>query len=170
MTINSELSNLASGFRKLYGNYDRYSIDDMTRAISGLSIKNYLDPGQSSSVLNYKNLTGITEAIWNQNFLGKTITISFDVTWSNYKGGRLGIEYAYIDKDNQPHYYGSWYTPITPSGSIHVFTDLAIDSSGINTNGFTEKGMYIQANDDIVAKITNPKIVINPVGVGSNPS
>lgn len=165
MTIKGTFTPMADHLRSEYGTSDLLTVDQIKAGIDGLHAQNYLTAGQT---LSYpadsptKALVGIDADFWNESFLGKTITISFDAKWSGYKNGRIGIEYAYTDKSNVPRYYGSWLYPNTEQGSQHVATTFVIGTE--EANDLEEYHMYAQTNADAKVEITNPKVVINPMG------
>lgn len=164
MSVKDRYTAIADALRNQYGTTDKYKLADMPKMINGLEIHNFLDADES---LNWpgdgvnKPIKSLSVDTWNKSFLGKTITISFDATWSGFKTGRIGIEYAYQDKNGSQHYYGSWFVPASEEGSKHCATTLLIDTIG--TTSFEEQHMYNQC-DAAVVKITNPKIVVNPMG------
>lgn len=75
MSLVEKSTALADGFRSLYGTTDKYSLDDMKTALSGLQIHNFLNEGQSLDTTkgeNTKDLQGLTVDDWNQYLCGKT--------------------------------------------------------------------------------------------------
>lgn len=166
MTIKNTFTSMADHLRSEYGTPDLLTVDQIKSGINGLHTHNYLDAGQSLSFAKdgeMKPLSGIDAETWDKKFLGKTITISFDAKWSGIGiGNRMGIEYAYIDKTGQDHYYGAWITPNQTQGTQHFAQTFTIDTIG--SDSLTEYHMYAQVGASAKVEITNPKIVINPMG------
>lgn len=172
-TINEALTPLANGFRNLYGTTDKYSADDMTKLLSNASIHNYLDDGQkliAGTDSDMVRLTGITKDIWNASLVGKSVTLSFNAKWSEFKKdsnyrNRFGFEYCVQNIDNSYHYYGVWIWPNSESGNQLVTTTWKINDQSITNinSGY----LYNQINPNSHIEITNPKIVINPLGGGN---
>lgn len=170
MNFNGKMQAISDAFRKQYGTTDKYKLDDMPKLINGLEAKNLVDPGQSydSQVdkveYGMKPLTGMTVEKMNA-YVGKPLLFSFDVEYSGYKpvsgGNRVGFEYAVKAKDGTQNWYGVWYYPKTANGTLHVVTMNAIDKP---LESIDTAYIYNQFGTDAHVKITNIKIVVNPVG------
>ncbi|WP_240411206.1 hypothetical protein [Limosilactobacillus vaginalis] len=169
-TINEALTPLGDGFRNLYGISDKLSAKDMTKLLSGLQIHNLLGDGQfydskvdDKNNNRSKNVEGInTVQKWNEQLKGKTVTMSFDVEWSgfvskNTVANRVGFEFN-VDQD----YYGAWCYPKEESGKTHICNDFLIKD--VNIDKIWYRSMYNQLNYEATVKMTNLKIVVNPLG------
>lgn len=170
MSLVEKFTTLADGFRSLYGTTDKYSLDDMKTALSGLQIHNFLNEGQSLDTTkgeNTKDLQGLTVDDWNQYLSGKNVTFSCDIEWSGYVkneniGNRIGFEMQTTDIDNANHWNGPWYYPQSEAGSIHLLTTQRLSDKTIKLIPYC--AAYDQINSTATVKITNFKIVINPMG------
>lgn len=169
-TINESLTPLGDGFRNLYGTTDKYSAAEMTKLLSGLQIHNLLDDGQSydSKTDNnaWKGLLGLSVDKWNQYLLGKTVTSSFDVEWSGFSKGtnqdRVGFEIQTAAEDDTHQWYGPWLWPATSAGKQHFLITQTIYGKPIKSIDYGN--LYNQLNPEAVVKITNVKMVVNPLG------
>lgn len=172
MTLQDKFTALADGFRSLYGTTDKYSLDDMKTALSGLQIHNFLNEGQSLDTTNgdeTKNLQGLTVDIWNQHLCGKTVTFSCDIEWSGYVKNenivnRIGFEIQTTDIDNGSYWNGPWYYPQSEAGSTHLLTTEYLSEKAIKSIDYC--AAYSQINSTATVKITNFKLVVNPMGQG----
>jgi hypothetical protein len=170
MSLNEKMTELADGFRSLYGTTDKYSLADMKTALSGLQIHNFFDEGQSLDTTkgeNTKDLQGLTVDIWNQHLCGKTVTFSCDLEWSGYVkteniGNRIGFELQTTDIDNGNHWNGPWYYPQSEAGSTHLSLTQYLSEKAIKLIPYC--AVYDQINSTATVKITNFKIVVNPIG------
>ena len=170
MSLNEKLTELADGFRSLYGTTDKYSLADMKTALSGLQIHNFLNEGQSLDTTkgeNTEGLQGLTVDDWNQHLCGKTVTFSCDIEWSGYVkneniGNRIGFEIQTTDIDNDSHWNGPWYYPQSEAGSTHLLATQYLSEKAIKAINYC--CAYNQINSTATVKITNFKIVVNPMG------
>lgn len=169
MTLSSTYGALGDALRRQYGTTDKYSLHDMAKLIDGLDIHNYLTEGQSFITENgdhdYKDLKGLDTNVntW-QPLAGKTIAISFDVTWSGFTSSssmqsRTGIEYGIKFKNNPELWAGTWLYPSNPSGSQHVYGFYHLPDDKITS---IEEGCYFNQMNGTV-KATNFKIVVIPL-------
>lgn len=170
MSLIEKTTALADGFRSLYGTTDKYSLDDMKTALSGLQIHNFLNEGQSLDTTkgeNTKDLQELTVDDWNQYLCGKSVTFSCDIEWSGYIesasiGNRIGFEIQTTDIDNGNQWYGPWHFPQSEAGSTHLFTTEYIPEKAIKSIEYCTA--YDQIISTATVKITNFKIVVNPMG------
>lgn len=172
MSLSEKLTGLADGFRSLYGTTDKYSFDDMKTALSGLQIHNFFDEGQSldsTKDADNKDIQGLTVDDWNQYLCGKNVTFSCDIEWSGYiesasAGNRIGFELQTTDINNGNHYNGPWYHPHSKVGSVHLsLTQCLLDKT---IKSIDSCRVYNQINSTATVKITNIKMVVNPVEQG----
>lgn len=165
MSMIDKTTALADGFRSLYGTTDKYTFTDMKTALSGLQIKNFFDEGQlfNSSGGDTKDLTGLTVDAWNKYLIGKTVTFSCDIEWTgfNSSGKRFGFEMQTTADDGTQHWNGPWLRPTTPSGSTHLTITQSLYAKAIKS--IDSCRFYNQLNKEASAKVTNIKMVINPV-------
>ncbi|MRH31652.1 hypothetical protein [Limosilactobacillus reuteri] len=170
MSLIEKTTALADGFRSLYGTTDKYSLADMKTALSGLQIHNFFDKGQSLDTTkgdNAKDLQGLTVDGWNQYLRGKVITFSCDIEWSGYVestliGNRIGFEIQTTDTHNGNQWYGPWYYPQSEAGSTHLLTTQYIPEKAIKSIEYCSA--YNQINSTATVKVTNFKMVVNPMG------
>ena len=172
MSFNEKMTAISDAFRKQYGTTDKYGLDDMPALIDGLEVTNLLDPGQAfDSDTDWgadgdKQLTGITVDKLN-TVLGRNLTFSCDVEWTGFKAlsgsnNRIGFEYAPHFENGKAMWCGAWCYPTTENGKQHVSETFALDDSKVTS---CEEGFaYDQINQDAHVKITNIKVVVNPVG------
>ncbi len=173
MNVSEKLTTLASALRAQYGSDDKYTLDDMVKGISGLEVQNLLDSGQSydTSVdkqLPFKAVTGPDVDSWNK-LNGKTITVSFDLEWANYKPvassqNRVGMEWELKLESQEETWVNCWYAPQASDGKKHVASTQTISNDKIV--GFRQGYFYNQLNPECTVKATNFKIVVNPMGQG----
>lgn len=174
MSVSEKITGLADGFRGLYGMTDKLSFDDMRVALSGLQIHNFFDEGQSFEATFDKNwisqpVSGLTLDLWNKLLVDKTIIISCDAEWSGYvpgaaEGDRFFIEAHTTDANGQQHWYGLYYTPKTATGKQHLTTALKLSSIPMKT--INDVVIYDELNSGSYLKLTNIKMVIDPIGGG----
>lgn len=170
MSLVEKFTALADGFRSLYGTTDKYSLDGMKTALSGLQIHNFLNEGQSLDTTkgeNTKDLQGLTVDDWNQYLCGKNVTFSCDIEWSGYVEStlivdRIGFEIQTTDIDNGSQWYGPWYYPQSEAGSTHLLTTQYLSEKAIKSIDYC--CAYSQINSTATVKITNFKMVVNPMG------
>lgn len=169
MTIKDTFTPMADHLRSEYGVDGLLTTEQIKAGIGGLHVQNLLDEGQSydSSVdtAGWKSLIGLNNKL--ALLPGKTITISFDVTWSGYDPGkqRFGIEYGLKFKNDPEVWAGAFYWPASTSGSAHVAKSFSLHQDTIT--GYDEGNLYVPNITGYITKITNPKIVINPMGGGN---
>lgn len=170
MSLIEKATALADGFRSLYGTTDKYTLADMKTALSGLQIHNFLNEGQSLDTTNgdgTKDLQGLTVDDWNQYLCGKNVTFSCDIEWSGYIesasiGNRIGFELQTTDIDNGNHWNGPWYYPHSEAGSTHLSLTQYISEKAIKSIEYCSA--YNQINSTATVKVTNFKMVVNPMG------
>ena len=169
MNVSEKLTTLASALRTQYGTDDKYTIDDMVKGISGLKVQNLVDPGQSYDTSvdkqSWKLVNGLDIDGWNK-LIGKAITISFDLEWSNYKPdtkvkNRIGMEWELKHESHEETWANAWYCPQTSDGKEHVVNTITILNDKIV--GIGSKGFFNQVNPECTFKATNFKIVVNPM-------
>ena len=172
MSLIEKATALADGFRSLYGTTDKYTLADMKTALSGLQIHNFLNEGQSLDTTkgdNTKGLRGLTVDGWNQYLRGREVTFSCDIEWSGYVestlvGNRIGFEIQTTGVDNNNYWYGPWYYPHSEVGSTHLSLTQYLSDKTIKS--VESCGAYNQINSTATVKITNIKMVVNPMGQG----
>lgn len=171
MSLIEKATALADGFRSLYGNEDKYSFDDMKAALSGLNIKNCFDEDQSydsaTDTGTPKELTGLTLASWNNYLCGKNVIISCDINWSGLKvsdsQGKVGVEFQTLTTDGKRHWNNCWFFPKTESGTTHAVSEQTLSSVPVKQI----VSCYIYNLVDAASvKISNIKMVVNPMGQG----
>ena len=173
MSVKDRYTAIADALRSQYGTTNKYKLADMPKMIDGLEIENLVDPGQSydSQVdkveYGMKPLTGMTVEKMNA-YVGKPLLFSFDVEYSGYKPvsgrNRIGFEYMVKEDDDTSHWYGIWHYPKVANGKAHMVVTNVIDKP---LKSIDAAYIYNQFNTDAHVKITNIKIVVNPVGGGS---
>lgn len=167
MTVSGKLTEIASKIRHLYDSQSKYSLDDISTALDGLTIRNFI-VSQSLDLTktngwNNINFDGLTVDIWNKYLVGKSITISFDAEWDNFvkvdKGlNRFFFEVQTVTTDGQRHWNGAYYNPDASSGKETIsstvkLSDLAI--SKLETCVFWD-----ELNPGAHLKATNFKLAI----------
>lgn len=171
MSLTDKYTDIATALRKQYGTNDKYHLADMPTLIDNLEVKNLLEAGQTfDSTVNKIGydlpLKGATIDDWN-SVAGKTVTISFDVTWTGYTytpGGsrnRIGFEHHLVNETGLEQYVGAWLTPDSESGTKHITETYRVISGKITK--VDEGSFYTQINCSSI-KGTNLKIVENPMG------
>lgn len=177
MSLTDKYTDIATALRKQYGTNDKYHLADMPTLIDNLEVKNLLEAGQTfDSTVNKIGydlpLKGATIDDWN-SVAGKTVTISFDVTWTGYTytpGGsrnRIGFEHHLVNETGLEQYVGAWLTPDSESGTKHITETYRVISGKITK--VDEGSFYTQINCSSI-KGTNLKIVENPMGGIEPPS
>ena len=158
---------IADHLRNEYGVSNLLTIDQIKTGIDGLHVRNLLDEGQSYNKnidARPKPVLGLTVEKWNQNLLGKTITISCDVEYSGFahddkQQNRFGFEIGTGNKNHIFHNYGVWSWPSSSNGKSHLSKTYKIDEQEITS---IAANIYDQINGTEL-KITNLKFVINPI-------
>lgn len=172
MTVSETYTAIGDAIRRQYGTNDKYHLADMPTLIDNLEVKNFMESGQTfDSTVNHIGydlpLKGATIDDWN-SVAGKTVTISFDVTWTGYTynpgvRNRIGFEYHLVNETGLEQYVSAWLTPDSESGTKHITETWKIISGKITT--VSEGSFYTQINCSSI-KATNLKIVENPMGGG----
>lgn len=170
MSFTEKMTAISDAFRKQYGTTDKYGLDDMPALIDGLEVTNLLDPGQTFNsdtdwgAYGDKPLTGITVDKLN-SVLGRNLTFSCDVEWTKFKAtngvNRIGFEYGLHFENGDVKWCSAWCFPTTENGKQHGSGTFTIDSK---VTSFEEGHVYDQINQDAHVKVTNIKVVVNPVG------
>lgn len=104
--------------------------------------RNYLRDSDKSISGWAQDLGTMPNEVLN-SLAGKTITVSVDVEWSNYKQSnyqqnRLGFELAVSGSDGKSYHFGAWKWPSTPSGKERVSTTFTLPANvtfTVNNNG-----------------------------------
>lgn len=171
MTIKDTFTPMADQLRKEYGVGYLLSTDQVKFGINGLSIKNYFEDVKPFEA-TFKNgwirqdIADITLDTWNNNFLGKVMTISFDATWSGYQPGAAGdrffLEFHTTDVNNKQYWFGLYHTPDNKaSDNIHLYSSFYAPPYKLKA---IECYIYDELNTGSVLKLDNFKLVINPMG------
>lgn len=167
MSLSDTLTALATAIRDLCGTTDKYTLDDMVKAIGGLKVQNLIDPGQtydtSVDKQGMKAVTGLDIDGWNK-LAGKTITLSFDLEWANYHQvagsyNRMGMEWSLQFESYSRTWLGCWYTPQTSDGQEHVANTLNVPNDKVVS--IDQGDFYNQVNPECTFRATNLKIVVN---------
>ena len=164
-TINEALTPLGDGFRKLYGTTDKYSFAEMTALIKNVTVPNLLDENQIFT--STKTVRGLTVDKFN-SIAGKTIVLSFDITWEGYRldyntQNRIGMEWDAKLNNGKDLWLGAWFKPTKESGTEHV-----VDINKLPTDevvALHESTFYVNANVTSV-RATNVKAIVLPLGGG----
>lgn len=128
---------------------------------------NLLDFGQSYDTSvdkgDIKNVTGLDIDDWNK-LIGKTITISYDLEWSNYKPvtnsyNRIGMEWHLKYESHKDTWANAWYWPQTSDGKEHVANTQTIPNDKIVE--INSEDFYNQVNPECTFKATNFKIIVD---------
>ncbi|MQB84142.1 hypothetical protein DN448_03105 [Lactobacillus reuteri] len=95
------------------------------------------------------------------------MTFSCDIEWSGYIesasiGNRIGFELQTTDIDNGNYWNGPWYYPHSEAGSTHLSLTKNISEKAIKSIDYCSA--YNQINSTATVKVTNFKIVVNPMG------
>ena len=154
--------------RRQYGTTDKYSLGDMPKMIDNLEIKNYFTEGQfydsTVDTAGWKPIEGADIATWN-SLSGKIVTISFDIEWSGIDvstGTRAGIEYGIAYKNNPQLWTPTFIYFSKTSGTAHVAQNFTLPQDEVT--GYDEGDFYAPNTDGAKVKITNAKLVVNPLG------
>lgn len=170
MTVSETFTAIGDAIRRQYGTTDKYKLGDMSKMIDSLQIHNLLDDGQyydtTKGDRGDKILNGLDLATF-QKQAGKTLALSFDITWSGYKNysvinNRTGMEYGIRFKNSPEIWLSAWLYPNSPSGSTHIYTFYNFPNDEVT--GIEEGCYFNQVNSDAVVKATNFKIVVDPLG------
>ena len=175
MTVSKTYTAIGDAIRRQYGTTDKYSLGDMPKMIDSLKIHNLIDEGQyfdtTKGDSDHKNIQGIDLAGWNK-LIGKNITVSYDLEWSNYKhdsniNNRVTMEWGLFSDNNTATWVAVEFHPEAPSGKERVSATVYIPNKKIIS--VAEGAFFDQLNIGAVVKATNLKVVTNPLG-GGNPS
>lgn len=174
MNLTDKYVDIANAIRKQYGTTDKYYLADMPTLIDNLEIKNYFTEGQSydSTVdtAGWKPIKGADIATWN-SLSGKTVNISFDIEWSGIDvstGTRAGIEYGIAYKNNPPLWTPTFIYFSKASGTAHVAQNFTLPQDEVT--GYDEGDFYAPNTAGAKVKITNAKLVVNPLGGLNKPN
>lgn len=168
---------MADHLRNEYGVTDMLTVDQIKAGIDGLCANNLLsdtpDLDQNSLKSGNENAVNINNfdlATWN-SFRGKTVTMSFDISYSNYHqdtmlNNRIGFEYGItfnVNGKQSDANKGVWFSPTEASGSKHVSQSwLIFDYPIVRVEN--ERSFYNQLSKEVKFKITNTRFTVNPMG------
>lgn len=166
---------MADHLRNEYGASDLLTVDQIKTGISGLHVQNLLagTPELTQDNLKYNGnypINNLDLPTWN-NLRGKTLTMSFDISYNNYQwspnyNNRIGFEYGITFQNSNGQYdinMGVWFNPEEISGTTHLFKSWTIPDQQIVLVTH-ERSFYNQLNKEATFKITNTKMVVNPIG------
>ena len=140
MTLKDTFISMADHLRSEYGTNDLLTTNQIKDGLNGLHVTNLINDGQfyDSTVdkVDWEPITGFQK--YANLIPGKYISVSCDIEWSGY----------------DPNY------PKTSNGSNHIVGGKLLPQDTIT--GYDEGNFYPIYSG--VCKITNPKIVINPMG------
>lgn len=169
MTVKDTFTSMADHLRSEYGTNGLLTANQIKDGLNGLHVTNLIDDGQSydSTVdkVAWKPITGFQK--YANLIPGKYISVSCDIEWSGYdpsNGERIGIEYGIKFNNHSEFWLGVFYYPKTSNGSKHIVSGGLLPQDTIT--GYDEGNFYSISSG--VCKITNAKIVINPMGGGVN--
>lgn len=173
MSLTDKYTDIATALRKQYGTTDKYRLADMPTLIDRLEVHNFLDSElflnseTDNNAITGKPVTGINVDTWNKYLVGKSVTASFDIEVTNYDSAkdsrhRVGFEFQTTHEDGSTHYTGAWLYPPSANYVGHVAQTYKLVDSPIKSIDYND--MYDQLNSDAVVKMTNLKLVINPLG------
>ena len=174
MTVSETYIAIGDAIRRQYGTTDKYSLLDMPKMIDNLEIKNYFTEGQfydsTVDTAGWKPIEGADIATWN-SLSGKIVTISFDIEWSGIDvstGTRAGIEYGIAYKNNPQLWTPTFIYFSKASGTAHVAQNFTLPQDEVT--GYDEGDFYAPNTAGAKVKITNAKLVVNPLGGVNKPN
>lgn len=104
---------------------------------------------------------------------GKTITVSVDVQWNDFKHdnskqNRLGFELSVSGSDGHSYWLGAWKTPTTARGKERISTQYSLPAGvtfTVNNNG---QNGYVSING--TGKVSHAKIEVGNVATDWSPA
>ena len=139
-------------------------VDRLGDTVDGIQVggRNYLQNSDKSITGWAQDLGTIPNATLNE-LAGKTITVSADVEWNNFKSdsalqNRLGFELTVSGSDGKGYWLGAWKYPNTSSGKERISTQYTLPAGvtfTVNNNG---QNGYVSINGS--GKVSHVKIEI----------
>lgn len=175
MSVKDTFTPIADHLRSEYGTGNLLTVDQIKNGINGLHTRSLIAdvPELTQNNLESGGLYPIDNpdlSTWN-SLRGKTLTMSFDISYDGYQNmpsiaNRIGFEYGVTFEGDNGQYdinMGAWLYPKEISGTAHVFENWTIPDQQIVLVTH-ERSAYNQLNKEATFKITNIKMVVNPMG------
>lgn len=156
ITLQAVRDNITNGIQN--------QVNDTRNILNNLQVggRNYLRNSDKSISGWAQDLGTMPSEVLN-SLAGKTITISVDVEWNDFKSdsnkqNRLGFELAASGSDGRSYWLGAWKSPTTASGKERISTQYSLPAGvtfTVNNNGANG---YVSING--IGKVSHAKIEI----------
>ena len=139
-------------------------IRDIKSAVDGIQVggRNYLRNSDKSITGQAQDLGTLPDEVLN-SLAGKTITVSVDVEWNDFKHdsskqNRLGFELAARGSNGQSYWLYAWKNPTTTSGSERVSMQYSLPAGVTFTVTNNGRSGYVSING--TGKVSHAKIEV----------
>ena len=139
-------------------------IRDIKSAVDGIQVggRNYLRNSDKSITGQAQDLGTLPDEVLN-SLAGKTITVSVDVEWNDFKydsskQNRLGFELAVRGSNGQSYWLYAWKHPTTTSGSERVSMQYSLPAGVTFTVTNNGRSGYVSING--TGKVSHAKIEV----------
>lgn len=140
------------------------SITNLTNSFNNFQVggRNYLQNSDKSITGWAQDLGTIPNEVLNE-LAGKTITVSCDVEWDNFKSdsskqNRLGFEAAVTGSDGKGYWLGAWKYPTTSNGKERISAQWSLPAGVTFTANNNSANGYVSINGS--GKVSHVKIEI----------
>lgn len=137
---------------------------DIKSAVDGIQVggRNYLRNSDKSITGQAQDLGTLPDEVLN-SLAGKTITVSVDVEWNDFKHdsskqNRLGFELAVRGSNGQSYWLYAWKNPTTTSGSERVSMQYSLPAGVTFTVTNNGRSGYVSING--TGKVSHAKIEV----------
>lgn len=156
ITLQAVRDNITNGIQN--------QVNDTRNLLNNLQVggRNYLQESDKLVTGWAQDLGTLPNEVLN-SLAGKTITISVDVEWNDFKSdsnkqNRLGFELAASGSDGRSYWLGAWKSPTTASGKERISTQYSLPAGVTFTVNNNSANGYVSING--TGKVSHAKIEV----------
>lgn len=156
ITLQAVRDNITNGIQN--------QVNDTRTLLNNLQVggRNYLR-NSDKSISGWAQDLGTMPNEALNSLAGKTITVSVDVEWNNFKSdgskqNRLGFEAAVTGSDGKGYWLGAWKWPSTPSGKERISAQWSLPAGVTFTVNNNSANGYVSING--TGKVSHAKIEV----------
>ena len=156
ITLQAVRDNITNGIQN--------QVNDTRNLLNNLQVggRNYLQESDKL-VTGWAQDLGTMPSEALNSLAGKTITVSVDVEWSNFKSdgskqNRLGFELSASGSDGRSYWLGAWKNPTTASGKERISTQYSLPAGVTFTVSNNSANGYVSING--TGKVSHAKIEV----------
>lgn len=156
ITLQAVRDNITNGIQN--------QVNDARNILNNLQVggRNYLQESDKLITGWGQDLGTLPHEVLN-SLAGKTITVSVDVEWSNFKSdgskqNRLGFELSASGSDGHSYWLGAWKSPTTASGKERVSTQYSLPAGVTFTVNNKGANGYVSISG--TGKVSHAKIEV----------